>query len=99
MLMRHVDLSLRAKKVFLARDFELLEFQICLFQIQFGGKLIDLPLEHGKGFGGSVEVPPNFALPCIEGSFDRNRSPKLAGTRAKELGELPQVVDCAGNVA
>src|SRR5262249_53629999 len=45
LLMRDVDLALGAKKIFFARDFELLELELARFQIYFGTQPIDLPIK------------------------------------------------------
>src|SRR6185436_12287960 len=90
-IVRDVDLALRAEEIFFPNDFELFEFEGVRFEIYFRGEAIDLPFEKRERVAAGGQESAEFSLTGIERSFDRDRAGEVARLRSEQLRELAEV--------
>src|SRR5215469_2334445 len=99
MFVRHVDLALRGKEIFLVFQVELLDLQFGCSQIYLRAQAVDGCLEKGELGAVQCKMSADSARARTHGSLDSNFSGKVSGICTEESCEITKLTNRSGNVA
>src|SRR4030095_7438277 len=99
MLVRQIDFTLAAERIVLPRHRQLFDFQVRRFQIQFRAQVVDCCLKKCERGPVNHQMSAKLAVASVHCSVNRDFAREIAGVRAKQSGEITQLIDRRGNVA